>query len=595
MIACDSPGFGRSAPLPSGMEPTITSYADAFEWFMAELGLTRPHVAGNSMGGAIALELARRRAAASVTAFSPAGFWTGPERRFCQVSLAALAEMPGAARPAVERAARTRAGRIALFSQTFGYPARLPAEEAVATLRDAWASPAFAAVLKGFDGYSLRAPRGAAADPGDGRLGAARPAAALPAAGASCAVGDALGLAPDAGRRARAVLRRSRGVRGRGPRDHGARGGSYARGVRLLADAPRRRSNARGPVRAPILCAAVRAAASPPRPGSRTRPVAARPRAFDCARQLKSCTLAPVGRDVGEGSLSGESNGAVQGVDVVAAPPAELRAALTPAIPAIVDVAVEAICARQDGPGVSRRALERNVRLGLIDAVDRWFEPGRPDASDLHFALGRAQARAGRSLDELMGFYRLAGQTMWRHVARKGTEHGVRPEDLYRLAETGFGCVDEISTQAAAGFADEHSHRSGAAHSRRSEFVGLLLRDPQPPPEVLREAAVTAGVALAPRVALFTGPGEMYEQLARSARDQTVLAPHQGEFVGALFDPDGPDRRDRLRVAAERTGTRLALGPAVELARAAREPRARSRPALADARRSRGRRRARVR
>ena len=28
VIACDSPGFGSSAPLPAGMEPTIPSYAD---------------------------------------------------------------------------------------------------------------------------------------------------------------------------------------------------------------------------------------------------------------------------------------------------------------------------------------------------------------------------------------------------------------------------------------------------------------------------------------------------------------------------------------------------------------------------------------
>jgi pimeloyl-ACP methyl ester carboxylesterase len=158
VIACDSPGFGRSAPLPSAMEPTINSYADAFEWFMAELGLERPHVAGNSMGGAIGLELARRRAVGSVTALSPAGFWNAAERRFCQLSLSALANMPTAARPTVERAARTRSGRIALFSQMFGYPARLPAEEAVSTLRDAWASPALAGALRAFDSYTFAKP-----------------------------------------------------------------------------------------------------------------------------------------------------------------------------------------------------------------------------------------------------------------------------------------------------------------------------------------------------------------------------------------------------------------------------------------------------
>jgi len=158
VIACDSPGFGRSPALPPGTELTIPSYVDAFEWFFVELGLERPHVAGNSMGGAIALELARRRAVRSASAFSPAGFWTPLERRFCQISLAALARTPPAARPLVRALARTRAGRVALFSQTFGYPARLPAEEAVSTLDDAWASPAFAAALAAFRHYRFEDP-----------------------------------------------------------------------------------------------------------------------------------------------------------------------------------------------------------------------------------------------------------------------------------------------------------------------------------------------------------------------------------------------------------------------------------------------------
>ncbi len=158
VIACDSPGFGASPPLPSGIEPTIPAYVDAFEWFFAELGLQRPHVAGNSMGGAIALELARRKAIRSASAFSPAGFWTGPELRFCQVSLGALSTVPERARPALEALARTRAGRGALFAQNFGYPARLPAEEAVATLRDAWAAPAMAATLEAFSQYRFDSP-----------------------------------------------------------------------------------------------------------------------------------------------------------------------------------------------------------------------------------------------------------------------------------------------------------------------------------------------------------------------------------------------------------------------------------------------------
>jgi pimeloyl-ACP methyl ester carboxylesterase len=159
VIACDTPGFGASPPLPEGIERTMPSFVEAFEWFFAELGLERPHVAGNSMGGAIALELARRRAVSSASAFSPAGFWSDAERRYCQLSLGGIGLIPPAARPAVTALARTRPGRYALFSQNFAFPARLPAEEAVATLRDFWASPSLSETLREFSDYCFEAPQ----------------------------------------------------------------------------------------------------------------------------------------------------------------------------------------------------------------------------------------------------------------------------------------------------------------------------------------------------------------------------------------------------------------------------------------------------
>jgi pimeloyl-ACP methyl ester carboxylesterase len=157
VIACDSPGFGRSEPLPAGVAPTPAAYADAFAAFFVSSGLTRPHVAGNSMGGAIALELARRGVASSVTAFSPAGFWTTAERRFSQISLRLLADMPRALRPIVRSLAASPGGRAVLFKQTFGWPRRIPPDEAVATLDDAWAAPAFAGALAAFDHYEFSA------------------------------------------------------------------------------------------------------------------------------------------------------------------------------------------------------------------------------------------------------------------------------------------------------------------------------------------------------------------------------------------------------------------------------------------------------
>jgi hypothetical protein len=237
-----------------------------------------------------------------------------------------------------------------------------------------------------------------------------------------------------------------------------------------------------------------------------------------------------------------------------------------PAVPVIVEAAITEIRSRDPELGPSANALERNLRVGLTDAVDRWFDTAPSTAgSDLHFALGRAQARAGRSLDELMSFYRIAGQTMWRRLTEVGEAGGIEPQHLYRLAETGFGCVDELSSQAAAGFADEQSHRSGASHSRRSELMRLLLSDPQPPGELLHAAAQAVGIELSPTIACFVGPADQYDTFSRSARDQVLLGPRAGAFVGAMFDPDGPGRRGRLRAAAELAGVRLALGPAVPI------------------------------
>ena len=58
VVALDLPGFG-SSPL-DGTTPSPEGYAARVEEFWGELGLERPAVAGFSMGGGVALELARR-------------------------------------------------------------------------------------------------------------------------------------------------------------------------------------------------------------------------------------------------------------------------------------------------------------------------------------------------------------------------------------------------------------------------------------------------------------------------------------------------------------------------------------------------------
>ena len=68
----------RGGPLPLRSPTTIIDVIDDAERQLEEAGIERPHLAGNSMGGWISLELARRGKARSVCAISPAGLWGEP-------------------------------------------------------------------------------------------------------------------------------------------------------------------------------------------------------------------------------------------------------------------------------------------------------------------------------------------------------------------------------------------------------------------------------------------------------------------------------------------------------------------------------------
>ncbi|WBO67745.1 alpha/beta fold hydrolase [Streptomyces camelliae] len=133
VIAVDLPGFGASPGLPDGLGYTLPATNTVLGTLFEVLELDRPHVAGNSLGGLLALELGREKLVRSVTALSPAGFWTEAERRYAftvLLTMRAVAQrMPV---PLVERLSRTAAGRTALTSTIYARPARRAPEAVVA-------------------------------------------------------------------------------------------------------------------------------------------------------------------------------------------------------------------------------------------------------------------------------------------------------------------------------------------------------------------------------------------------------------------------------------------------------------------------------
>jgi pimeloyl-ACP methyl ester carboxylesterase len=65
VVAWDAPGAGGSSDPPESFG--MAGYADCLAGFLRRLGLERPHVAGLSFGGALALALCRRHAAIPTT------------------------------------------------------------------------------------------------------------------------------------------------------------------------------------------------------------------------------------------------------------------------------------------------------------------------------------------------------------------------------------------------------------------------------------------------------------------------------------------------------------------------------------------------
>ncbi|MEZ0112286.1 pimeloyl-ACP methyl ester carboxylesterase [Catenulispora sp. EB89] len=128
VIAIDIPGFGKSAPLKlaPGQRPMIGLMMERIAESFAGFEIERPHVAGNSLGGALALEMARSGLASSVTAFSPAGFWnTRWETAWALGNLSATRAAAFAPKPVLRYVADHGTARALAFGMIFGKPRRL--------------------------------------------------------------------------------------------------------------------------------------------------------------------------------------------------------------------------------------------------------------------------------------------------------------------------------------------------------------------------------------------------------------------------------------------------------------------------------------
>ncbi|MBF8194177.1 alpha/beta fold hydrolase [Nonomuraea sp. K274] len=159
VIAIDLPGFGASRGLPDGVPYTAESLADAVESFCALLGVREPHVAGNSLGGYIALELASRGVVRTAVALSPAGFWSRPELIYGRTVLRALrASVRSMSQEQAAMTAESPLLRAVSAGLLVAHPSRLEPAALTAASRALGGSSGFDETLASFEGLMPPAP-----------------------------------------------------------------------------------------------------------------------------------------------------------------------------------------------------------------------------------------------------------------------------------------------------------------------------------------------------------------------------------------------------------------------------------------------------
>ncbi|TYP86416.1 PucR family transcriptional regulator [Blastococcus xanthinilyticus] len=246
-------------------------------------------------------------------------------------------------------------------------------------------------------------------------------------------------------------------------------------------------------------------------------------------------------------------------------------------LPKVAERAVEEIIVAVPGyadafTGKMGRKISTAVELTLRGFLELAAAGGNADAAtpggpvvEAAYALGRGEARSGRSMDALLAAYRVGARVSWRDMSAAAVAAGLGPEPVARFAELVFAYIDRLSAASVSGHADElassgraaqrlrerlaHALLTGAPHA---ELIGLAQRAEWTPPRTLTAVLLPEGrtrgamVSLDPRTLLAT-------------EDVPDLEPTGDLAVLLVPDAEGVARGALLRGLA---GREAVVGPA---------------------------------
>lgn len=280
---------------------------------------------------------------------------------------------------------------------------------------------------------------------------------------------------------------------------------------------------------------------------------------------------------------AGDSPGDVAGGAADLALGERTLALLRSRLPAVAELTVQAIIEQVPAyTDALSGPIGANIRSAVELALGGFLKvAGRPSgaaagprspALDGAYALGRGEARSGRSMEALLAAYRIGARESWRQFSRAAVETDLPAGTMARFAELVFAYIDELSAASAAGHSDELATTGRV----RERYLNLLVRAllAGESNHRLNEAADRAGWRPPPTLAAVLLPTGHASRAVTSLDDRTLRtdelpgpsSDEQSELT-LLLVPDA-DGAGRAAVTRALRGLNASLGPAKPWAQA---------------------------
>lgn len=178
--------------------------------------------------------------------------------------------------------------------------------------------------------------------------------------------------------------------------------------------------------------------------------------------------------------------------------PAELPEVLAPVLPDLVDRIIRTVPDQIPAYAAARDGrYGGKLRLGVQAAFEQLLRlPGTSSPAlnagsrMLMATLGAGEFREGRSMDALLGAYRMAAQIAFRELSGECARRRMDMSVVVDLGESIWAYVDELSSVSAQAYAAEQSARAGVFELRRADLASALIRGGVDEAEILRLAAL---------------------------------------------------------------------------------------------------------